>query len=144
MIVSRCNALRLRVERERRIAAADGGEALSTVSVQIPEEAVEELSRGQVLWRAAKLPLYSVAVVPLSVSALTFSASIGPQLRVVIPFVTTIHPCRSLYVSKQLSSDQSSNSIWLIWNKFSQMLQLSLLNRPCDSYESRLSSHGHL
>ncbi|CAM6127962.1 unnamed protein product [Calypogeia fissa] len=63
------NALRLRLERERRIAAADGGEQLSTISLQIPEEkeAEEELSRGEVLWRAAKLPIYTVAIVPLSV-----------------------------------------------------------------------------
>jgi hypothetical protein len=70
-VVAGSNAARVRGRRERSIAAADGQTTLTTASeAEEVEEEVEDLSRAQLLWRAAKLPLYSVAIVPLSVSGL--------------------------------------------------------------------------
>lgn len=62
-----------------RSALSDAGglDAVTPVELDIvtpvEAEADEELSQATLIWRAVKLPLYSVAVIPLTVSFSTFT-----------------------------------------------------------------------
>lgn len=60
-----CNLHIVRASLSEADAVTHGSE----LDVLPPEE---ELSQATLIWRAAKLPIYSVAVIPLSVSSFLF------------------------------------------------------------------------
>lgn len=57
-----------KVAREAVLAAAEESIALAGVDAEVAPSAVE-YSRAVLIWRAAKLPMYSVALIPLTVGA---------------------------------------------------------------------------
>lgn len=53
------------------VPGARGAELSPTSFEEVGEENQEDISKGTLIWRAIKLPIYSVALVPLTVSIWT-------------------------------------------------------------------------